>query len=44
MKKILLLLIPFLLAGCLQTVSPENKKPNVIIILSDDQGWGDLSV
>ena len=44
MKKSLLLLIPFLLAGCLQTATLENKKPNVIIILADDQGWGDLSI
>ncbi len=24
--------------------TPQAKRPNVIIILSDDQGWGDLSV
>lgn len=23
---------------------PTNQKPNVIVILTDDQGWGDLSV
>jgi len=44
MKKTLLLLIPLLLAGCLQTATRENKKPNVVIILADDQGWGDLSI
>ncbi len=22
----------------------DSKKPNVIIILTDDQGWGDLSI
>jgi len=44
MKKSLLLLIPFLFAGCMQTTMQENKKPNVIMILADDQGWGDLSV
>ena len=44
MKKSLLLLIPFLLSGCLQIDTQENKKPNVIMILADDQGWGDLSI
>ena len=44
MKKSLLLLIPFLFAGCMQTTMQENKKPNVVMILADDQGWGDLSI
>ncbi len=44
MKGSLLLLIPFLLTGCLQPATRENKKPNVIMILADDQGWGDLSL
>ena len=35
----LLILLSCLLAGILPAVSP----PNVIVILSDDQGWGDLS-
>jgi arylsulfatase A-like enzyme len=30
------------LAGCSE--SEESVKPNVIIILTDDQGWGDLSI
>lgn len=35
--------------GCLtwlntQTLSAHADKPNVIVILTDDQGWGDLSV
>jgi arylsulfatase A-like enzyme len=29
--------------GCNSTEEPEQK-PNVIIILTDDQGWGDLSM
>jgi len=44
MIKSLLLLFPFLLAGCMQTATQENRKPNVVLILADDQGWGDLSI
>ena len=42
-KKILtfLPLIP-VTAGCLPFM--ENKYPNIVIILADDQGWGDLSI
>ncbi|WP_347840509.1 arylsulfatase [uncultured Draconibacterium sp.] len=36
-----LLLISFLLSACVQ--KSFVKPPNVIIILTDDQGWGDLS-
>jgi arylsulfatase A-like enzyme len=38
----LCLLIALITFGCTSSQSPE--KPNVIIILTDDQGWGDLSV
>ena len=44
MKGSLLFLVPLLLTGCLQTGTQENKKPNVVMILTDDQGWGDLSL
>ena len=34
-----------LLVGALQTDAAEPaRKPNVVVILTDDQGWGDLSV
>ena len=36
------LLIVLILIGCAS--HKEAQKPNVIIILTDDQGWGDLSV
>ncbi len=44
MKDLTLFLVPLLLTGCLQTGTQENKKPNVVMILTDDQGWGDLSL
>ncbi len=38
----LIILIYFL--GCnTKQVSVERRKPNVILIMADDQGWGDLS-
>ena len=44
----LLLLLPVVISfGCSQNSQQEAvvpDKPNVIIILSDDQGWGDFSV
>ncbi len=43
MNKVLyFFLIPILFISCLQKQS--KIPPNIIIILSDDQGWGDLSV
>lgn len=39
-----LLLILFCLATFQVVAAQHTKKPNVIIILSDDQGWGDLSI
>jgi len=44
MKDSMLLLVSLLLTGCLQTGTQENKNPNVVMILTDDQGWGDLSL
>lgn len=44
MKDSMLFLVPLLLTGCLQTGTQENKNPNVVMILTDDQGWGDLSL
>lgn len=43
MKNLLSILIAFFLFyGCTQK-EPESR-PNIVIILSDDQGWGDLSI
>jgi arylsulfatase A-like enzyme len=34
----------FFLCACSSDQKNEAKKPNVIIILTDDQGWGDVSI
>ncbi len=43
---IIIFLIPLtvLLRGCTQCSNSDSNHPNVIIILADDQGWGDLSL
>ena len=38
------LFILILAAACPATVAAAADRPNVVVILSDDQGWGDLSV
>ena len=40
MKKILLLIILIHAFGCERF---DEQKPNILIFLTDDQGWGDLS-
>jgi len=42
-KLLFLLLIPAILLSCSKKHKSENP-PNIILILSDDQGWGDLSI
>ncbi|MEO5603801.1 MAG: arylsulfatase [Cyclobacteriaceae bacterium] len=44
MKYSILCLSFMLLTDCIQGRHPETARPNVIIILTDDQGWGDLSM
>lgn len=39
---LILLLIPTLVSA--QIKRPTETRPNIVILLSDDQGWGDLSV
>ncbi len=40
-----LFLLPAILLAACQSVPLENqRKPNILIILSDDQGWGDFSI
>lgn len=41
-KNVFLFLFTLMTFSCLSQ-TPENR-PNIIIILSDDQGWGDLSI
>ncbi|NQU52204.1 MAG: N-acetylgalactosamine-6-sulfatase, partial [Bacteroidetes bacterium] len=42
MKKLnLLFLISFTLFSCL--TNKTQNQPNIILIMTDDQGWGDLS-
>src|SRR6478752_9394208 len=33
-----------ILFGCYASAVQAAEKPNVVVILSDDQGWGDLSI
>ena len=42
----LLFIFPFLfLLSCLSCGNrPDSEQPNIVLILSDDQGWGDLSL
>ncbi|MBI1354071.1 MAG: sulfatase-like hydrolase/transferase [Acidobacteria bacterium] len=46
MKRLFLFVfLLFLLAGCSPVPPPSNAaRPNIVIVLADDQGWGDLSI
>src|SRR5215510_3066958 len=45
MHKVLLSLQLLLVAVTqLSAQEPASRKPNVVVFLSDDQGWGDLSI
>lgn len=43
MKKIIYIFILGFLINC-QSVTENESRPNIILILTDDQGWGDLSI
>tara|TARA_B100000809_G_scaffold158517_1_gene155841 strand:+ start:7962 stop:9812 length:1851 start_codon:yes stop_codon:yes gene_type:complete len=38
------IILLFLIISCNKNISNSNNLPNVIVILTDDQGWGDLSL
>src|ERR1051325_5495638 len=44
MRNLLLALLLILVPGVGWTQQTSSRKPNVVVFLSDDQGWGDLSI
>lgn len=42
-KKTILVLISLIVFGCQNSKKKNIDQPNIIVILTDDQGWGDLS-
>jgi arylsulfatase A-like enzyme len=34
----------YLLMGCFTLIIAQSTKPNIVIFLADDQGWGDISL
>jgi len=37
----LVVLVSILLSGVLANSAPADSRPNVVLIMTDDQGWGD---